>query len=136
MLGWFNTGDSSVPSGGPLCTCPWADHVSPPLPLRWAFLELHTNGHYNDSLQAYAAGVVEAAVTEEVRPDGDTGAPASPTPHQPVPRELRTAPRSVQSGLPAPALRLAGERGSRAFLKRFHEVPLNAYKKHITYSKL
>uniref|UniRef100_G1PHR1 Phospholipase B-like n=1 Tax=Myotis lucifugus TaxID=59463 RepID=G1PHR1_MYOLU len=32
----------------------------------WAFLELHTNGHYNDSLQAYAAGVVEAAVTEEL----------------------------------------------------------------------
>ncbi|XP_047616478.1 putative phospholipase B-like 2 isoform X1 [Phacochoerus africanus] len=32
----------------------------------WAFLELHTNGHYNDSLQAYAAGVAEAAVSEEL----------------------------------------------------------------------
>lgn len=36
-------------------------------PSRWAFLELRTNGQYNDSLQAYAAGVVEAAVSEEVR---------------------------------------------------------------------
>ncbi|XP_003790002.1 putative phospholipase B-like 2 [Otolemur garnettii] len=32
----------------------------------WAFLELGTNGSYNDSLQAYAAGVVEAAVSEEL----------------------------------------------------------------------
>ncbi|XP_033618561.1 putative phospholipase B-like 2, partial [Fukomys damarensis] len=33
---------------------------------RWAFLELGTNGDYNDSLQAYAAGVVEASVSEEL----------------------------------------------------------------------
>lgn len=91
-----------MPSGGPLRPCPCVTSVPSP-PLRWAFLELHTNGHYNDSLQAYAAGVVEAAVSEEVRPDGDPGAPASPTPHLRVPRELRRAPRSVQSGLPAPA---------------------------------
>uniref|UniRef100_A0A2I3TN81 Phospholipase B-like n=2 Tax=Pan TaxID=9596 RepID=A0A2I3TN81_PANTR len=32
----------------------------------WAFLELGTSGQYNDSLQAYAAGVVEAAVSEEL----------------------------------------------------------------------
>ena len=44
--------------------------------LRWAFLELHTNGHYNDSLQAYAAGVAEAAVSEEVRARwGNLGCP-------------------------------------------------------------
>lgn len=39
-----------------------------PSPPRWAYLDLGTNGSYNDSLQAYAAGVVEAAVSEEVRP--------------------------------------------------------------------
>ncbi|XP_007529445.1 putative phospholipase B-like 2 [Erinaceus europaeus] len=32
----------------------------------WAFLEVHTSGHCNDSLQAYAAGVVEAAVSQEL----------------------------------------------------------------------
>ncbi|XP_027779052.2 putative phospholipase B-like 2 [Marmota flaviventris] len=32
----------------------------------WAFLELGTSGSYNDSLQAYAAGVVEASVSEEL----------------------------------------------------------------------
>uniref|UniRef100_A0A8C2VV43 Phospholipase B-like n=1 Tax=Chinchilla lanigera TaxID=34839 RepID=A0A8C2VV43_CHILA len=41
-----------------------ADSV-PPVP-RWAFLELGTSGSYNDSLQAYAAGVVEASVSEEL----------------------------------------------------------------------
>uniref|UniRef100_A0A4W3IB51 Phospholipase B-like n=1 Tax=Callorhinchus milii TaxID=7868 RepID=A0A4W3IB51_CALMI len=30
----------------------------------WSFLEIGTNGKYNDSIQAYAAGVVEAAVTQ------------------------------------------------------------------------
>lgn len=50
------------------------------------------------------------------------GAPASPTPHHRVPRELGRAPRSVQSGLPAPALRLAGEKGSRAFRKHFYRL--------------
>ncbi|EHA97662.1 Putative phospholipase B-like 2 [Heterocephalus glaber] len=33
---------------------------------RWAFLELGTSADYNDSLQAYAAGVVEASVSEEL----------------------------------------------------------------------
>uniref|UniRef100_A0A8C3EKB2 Phospholipase B-like n=1 Tax=Corvus moneduloides TaxID=1196302 RepID=A0A8C3EKB2_CORMO len=33
----------------------------------WAFLEVTTNASYNDSLQAYAAGLAEAAVTEQVR---------------------------------------------------------------------
>lgn len=59
------------------CAQPGAGFASVPVltrcplssPSRWAFLELRTNGRYNDSLQAYAAGVVEAAVSEEVRPD-------------------------------------------------------------------
>ncbi|KAJ7423706.1 putative phospholipase B-like 2 [Willisornis vidua] len=32
----------------------------------WAFLEVATNASYNDSLQAYAAGLAEAAVTEQL----------------------------------------------------------------------
>ncbi|XP_017686845.1 PREDICTED: putative phospholipase B-like 2 [Lepidothrix coronata] len=32
----------------------------------WAFLEVTTNASYNDSLQAYAAGLAEAAVTEQL----------------------------------------------------------------------
>ncbi|KAF6278317.1 phospholipase B domain containing 2 [Rhinolophus ferrumequinum] len=42
----------------------WANLTNAIHETGWAFLELHTNGHYNDSLQAYAAGVVEAAVSE------------------------------------------------------------------------
>ncbi|XP_007468655.1 PREDICTED: putative phospholipase B-like 2 [Lipotes vexillifer] len=44
----------------------WANLTNAIRETGWAFLELHTNGHYNDSLQAYAAGVVEAAVSEEL----------------------------------------------------------------------
>ncbi|KAM8817028.1 putative phospholipase B-like 2 [Rhynchonycteris naso] len=44
----------------------WANLTNAIHETGWAFLELHTNSHYNDSLQAYAAGVVEAAVTEEL----------------------------------------------------------------------
>lgn len=59
-------------------------------PCRWAFLELHTNGQYNDSLQAYAAGVVEAAVSEEVRARRapDAGPRGFPRPSSVFPREL------------------------------------------------
>lgn len=32
----------------------------------WSFLEVTTSGQYNDSIQAYAAGAVEAAVTSQV----------------------------------------------------------------------
>ncbi|XP_033924171.1 putative phospholipase B-like 2 [Melopsittacus undulatus] len=32
----------------------------------WAFLEVSTNSSYNDTLQAYAAGLAEAAVSEEL----------------------------------------------------------------------
>ncbi|XP_057382704.1 putative phospholipase B-like 2 isoform X3 [Balaenoptera acutorostrata] len=44
----------------------WANLTNAIRETGWAFLELHTNDHYNDSLQAYAAGVVEAAVSEEL----------------------------------------------------------------------
>lgn len=33
---------------------------------RWSFLEVTTSSRYNDSIQAYAAGAVEAAVTSQV----------------------------------------------------------------------
>ncbi|XP_004410430.1 PREDICTED: putative phospholipase B-like 2 isoform X2 [Odobenus rosmarus divergens] len=44
----------------------WANLTNAIRKTGWAFLELQTNGRYNDSLQAYAAGVVEAAVSEEL----------------------------------------------------------------------
>ncbi|KAF6082527.1 phospholipase B domain containing 2 [Phyllostomus discolor] len=44
----------------------WANLTNAIRDTGWAFLELHTDGRYNDSLQAYAAGVVEAAVSEEL----------------------------------------------------------------------
>ncbi|KAM7050690.1 putative phospholipase B-like 2 isoform 2-T2 [Molossus nigricans] len=44
----------------------WANLTNTIHETGWALLELHTNGHYNDSLQAYAAGLVEAAVSEEL----------------------------------------------------------------------
>lgn len=40
--------------------------MTPPCPLSWAFLEVTTSTSYNDSLQAYAAGLAEAAVSEQV----------------------------------------------------------------------
>ena len=33
----------------------------------WSYLEVTTSHRYNDSIQAYAAGAVEAAVTSQVR---------------------------------------------------------------------
>ncbi|XP_029778050.1 putative phospholipase B-like 2 [Suricata suricatta] len=44
----------------------WANLTNAIRETGWAFLELRTNGRYNDSLQAYAAGVVEASVSEEL----------------------------------------------------------------------
>ncbi|XP_064378374.1 putative phospholipase B-like 2 isoform X2 [Dromaius novaehollandiae] len=44
----------------------WAnltDHIGA---VGWAFLEVATNAAYNDSLQAYAAGLAEAAVSEQL----------------------------------------------------------------------
>ncbi|XP_078410184.1 putative phospholipase B-like 2 [Cetorhinus maximus] len=42
----------------------WANFTDRIKDSGWSYLELTTNGTYNDSLQAYAAGVVEAAVTK------------------------------------------------------------------------
>lgn len=36
------------------------------LSFSWSFLEVTTSSRYNDSIQAYAAGAVEAAVTSPV----------------------------------------------------------------------
>ncbi|KAM6166206.1 putative phospholipase B-like 2 [Erethizon dorsatum] len=44
----------------------WANLTNAIHETGWAFLELGTSGNYNDSLQAYAAGVVEASVSEEL----------------------------------------------------------------------
>uniref|UniRef100_A0A2K6F1I0 Phospholipase B-like n=1 Tax=Propithecus coquereli TaxID=379532 RepID=A0A2K6F1I0_PROCO len=44
----------------------WANLTNAIHETGWAFLELGTSGSYNDSLQAYAAGVVEAAVSQEL----------------------------------------------------------------------
>uniref|UniRef100_A0A8D2JJS9 Phospholipase B-like n=1 Tax=Sciurus vulgaris TaxID=55149 RepID=A0A8D2JJS9_SCIVU len=44
----------------------WANLTNAIRETGWAFLELGTSGRYNDSLQAYAAGVVEASVSEEL----------------------------------------------------------------------
>ncbi|XP_014714108.3 putative phospholipase B-like 2 isoform X1 [Equus asinus] len=44
----------------------WANLTNAIRETGWAFLELRTSGNYNDSLQAYAAGVVEASVSEQL----------------------------------------------------------------------
>ncbi|KAM9194305.1 putative phospholipase B-like 2 isoform 3-T3 [Dugong dugon] len=44
----------------------WANLTNAIRETGWAFLELGTSACYNDSLQAYAAGIVEAAVSEEL----------------------------------------------------------------------
>ncbi|XP_021488857.1 putative phospholipase B-like 2 [Meriones unguiculatus] len=44
----------------------WANLTNAIRETGWAYLDLGTNGKYNDSLQAYAAGVVEASVSEEL----------------------------------------------------------------------
>ncbi|XP_040842876.1 putative phospholipase B-like 2 isoform X1 [Ochotona curzoniae] len=44
----------------------WANLTNAIHETGWAFLEVGTSGDYNDSLQAYAAGVVEASVSEEL----------------------------------------------------------------------
>lgn len=67
---------------------------------RWAFLDLGTNGSYNDSLQAYAAGVVEASVSEEVRPVWESRVPAScPQPSQDILRAFRGVDACAEKGL-------------------------------------
>ncbi|XP_055963141.1 putative phospholipase B-like 2 [Sorex fumeus] len=44
----------------------WANLTNAIRETGWALLEVHTNGRFNDSLQAYAAGVVEASVSQEL----------------------------------------------------------------------
>ncbi|XP_069475333.1 putative phospholipase B-like 2 [Ambystoma mexicanum] len=44
----------------------WANLTDQIQETGWSFLELETNGSFNDSLQAYAAGVAEAAVTKKL----------------------------------------------------------------------
>uniref|UniRef100_A0A8B9ZE90 Phospholipase B-like n=1 Tax=Anas platyrhynchos TaxID=8839 RepID=A0A8B9ZE90_ANAPL len=44
----------------------WAALTDHSRAVGWAFLELATNASFNDSLQAYAAGLAEAAVTEQL----------------------------------------------------------------------
>ena len=94
--------------------------MSAPLPSRWAFLELRTNGRYNDSLQAYAAGVVEAAVSEEVRASG--GGRAS---H--LPAHLACAPGSLEGfGGEVCAGRAPCSRPPRRWAARAHVHSLKA----------
>lgn len=57
-----------------------------PCPRSWAFLEVTTNASYSDSLQAYAAGLAEAAVSEQVRGDpSEIGVPRGTTRSLPSP---------------------------------------------------
>ncbi|KAI1900523.1 hypothetical protein AGOR_G00050810 [Albula goreensis] len=44
----------------------WANFTDDIKKTGWAYLEVKTNGKYNDSLQAYAAGAVEAAVSSQL----------------------------------------------------------------------
>ncbi|XP_019722492.1 putative phospholipase B-like 2 [Hippocampus comes] len=44
----------------------WANFTDDIQTSGWAFLEVTTNSQYNDSIQAYAAGAVEAAVTSQL----------------------------------------------------------------------
>uniref|UniRef100_A0A8C0Y3W7 Phospholipase B-like n=1 Tax=Cyprinus carpio carpio TaxID=630221 RepID=A0A8C0Y3W7_CYPCA len=48
---------------GSVAVANFTDHISN---TGWAYLEVSTSGGYNDTLQAYAAGVVEAAVTSQL----------------------------------------------------------------------
>ncbi|XP_041084538.1 putative phospholipase B-like 2 [Polyodon spathula] len=44
----------------------WANFTDQIKQTGWAYLEVTTSGKYNDSLQAYAAGLVEAALTQQL----------------------------------------------------------------------
>lgn len=85
--GWDCTGEPPEPSGdgasrepgrvgrpvvrpvavSPHIRVPLVSVSHPPSHPSWAFLEVTTNASYTDSLQAYAAGLAEAAVSEQVR---------------------------------------------------------------------
>lgn len=89
----------------------------PSSPSSWAYLDLSTNGSYNDSLQAYAAGVVEASVSEEVRPVWESRVPAAcPQPSQDTLRAsegLMHVPRRVLISCPP-----LGEKRARSSKQR------------------
>ncbi|XP_030074695.1 putative phospholipase B-like 2 [Microcaecilia unicolor] len=60
------SGQLRVTSGTQAGAVAWANFTDQIQKTGWSFLDLETNKAYNDSLQAYAAGVAEAAVTEKL----------------------------------------------------------------------
>ncbi|XP_004843787.1 putative phospholipase B-like 2 isoform X4 [Heterocephalus glaber] len=61
-----STGQLRLAEGRHPAAVAWANLSNAVHQTGWAFLELGTSADYNDSLQAYAAGVVEASVSEEL----------------------------------------------------------------------
>ncbi|XP_061527664.1 putative phospholipase B-like 2 [Phycodurus eques] len=61
-----NTGQLSLLDGYREDFVAWANFTDDIQTSGWAFLEVTTSGQYNDSIQAYAAGAVEAAVTTQL----------------------------------------------------------------------
>ncbi|XP_048841676.1 putative phospholipase B-like 2 [Brienomyrus brachyistius] len=62
----FDTGKLSLKNGPQLDYIAQANFTDDIKNTGWAYLEVTTNPRYNDSLQAYAAGVVEASVTSQL----------------------------------------------------------------------
>ncbi|XP_077016034.1 putative phospholipase B-like 2 [Tamandua tetradactyla] len=60
------TGQLRLVDGRHPAAVAWANLTNAIHETGWAFLEVSTSGRYNDSLQAYAAGMAEAAVSEEL----------------------------------------------------------------------
>ncbi|KAM4708771.1 putative phospholipase B-like 2 [Discoglossus pictus] len=60
------TGQMTVVEGKKSGAVAWAELTDNIQENGWAFLELETDAKYNDSIQAYAAGVAEAAVTQRL----------------------------------------------------------------------
>ncbi|KAM7391879.1 hypothetical protein PAMP_022529 [Pampus punctatissimus] len=60
------TGQLSVLEGYREDFVAWANFTDDIKTSGWSFLEITTSGQYNDSIQAYAAGAVEAAVTSQL----------------------------------------------------------------------
>ncbi|KAG8146209.1 putative Phospholipase B-like protein [Naja naja] len=60
------SGELKVVQGWAPAAVAWANLTDGIRDNGWAALELTTNEKYNDSIQAYAAGVAEAAVSEQV----------------------------------------------------------------------
>nr|XP_033813351.1 putative phospholipase B-like 2 [Geotrypetes seraphini] len=60
------SGQLRITSGRQAGAVAWATFTDQIQKTGWSFLDLETNKAYNDSLQAYAAGMAEAAVTEKL----------------------------------------------------------------------